>query len=352
MNENEYVVRTVCSELEKNRPVVLVTITGIEGSVPRHSGTKMVVSADGKSYGTIGGSLIEAAAARASQKVFTTKKSRVMTYELSGNNANAPGMICGGKVELLLEYVPASEANIKFANLWRDAIHRGKDCYLLTNLQGSGEKPQVLGHAILYADGSVSDSRLLLPSEVEDLKGQLHTISTTAVLPLKNTRVLVDKMRRLKTVYCFGAGHVAVPTAHLAALAGFRVVVMDDRPEFANAERFPDAQEIRVIGNFNHAFEGLEIDADSYIVIVTRGHQYDREVLGQALNSPAGYIGMISSRRKRETIYNALMAQGISQERLEKVHSPIGIAIGGETPEEIAVSIVAELISVRSAQNT
>ena len=87
---------------------------------------------------------------------------------------------------------------------------------------------------------------------------------------------MVDRIRKLKTLYCFGAGHVAVPTAHLAALVGFRVVVMDDRPEYANAERFPEAHEIRVIKDFNHAFDGLEIDDDSFIVIVTRGHQYDR----------------------------------------------------------------------------
>ena len=101
----------------------------------------------------------------------------------------------------------------------------------------------------------------------------------------------------------------------------------------------------------NHALDGLEIDADSFIVIVTRGHQYDRAVLEQALKTSAGYIGMISSRRKREAIYEALMAQGVKKEQLEKVHSPIGIDIGGETPEEIAVSIVAELISVRSRQS-
>jgi xanthine dehydrogenase accessory factor len=159
---------------------------------------------------------------------------------------------------------------------------------------------------------------------------------------------MVDRIRKLKTLYCFGGGHVAVPTAHLAVLAGFRVVVIDDRPEFANAERFPEAHNVFVIKDFNNAFEGLEIDEDSFIVIVTRGHQYDRAVLEQALQTSADYIGMISSRRKRDAIYEYLMSQGVKKERLEQVHSPIGIDIGGETPEEIAVSIVAELIKVRS----
>ena len=151
-------------------------------------------------------------------------------------------------------------------------------------------------------------------------------------------------------MFLFGAGHVAVPTAHIAALVGFRVVVIDDRPEFANAERFPSASRIVVTDDFNQALKGLDIDRDSFIVIVTRGHQFDREVLEQSLKTSAGYIGMISSRKKKEAIFQALIARGFNKERLEEVHSPIGIPIGGETPEEIAVSIVAELIQERSRQ--
>jgi xanthine dehydrogenase accessory factor len=133
-------------------------------------------------------------------------------------------------------------------------------------------------------------------------------------------------------------------------LVGFRVVVVDDRPEYATAERFPDASRLAVVQGFDRAFGGLEIDADSYIVIFTRGHQFDRTVLEQALGTGAGYIGMISSRRKREAIYQALEVAGFERGRLEQVHSPIGIDIGAETPEEIAVSIVAELIKVRSGE--
>jgi xanthine dehydrogenase accessory factor len=138
----------------------------------------------------------------------------------------------------------------------------------------------------------------------------------------------------------------------MAALAGFRVVVIDDRAEFANAERFPDADEVCIIADFSRALDGLAIDADSYIVIVTRGHAFDRVVLEAALKTDAGYIGMISSRRKRDAIYAALTAEGISIEALARIHSPIGLPIGGETPEEIAVSIVAELISERYKKKT
>jgi xanthine dehydrogenase accessory factor len=173
-------------------------------------------------------------------------------------------------------------------------------------------------------------------------------VSNTAVISIKDVKVVIDSIRKLKTLFLFGAGHVALPTAHIGALAGFRVVVVDDRAEFANAERFPEASDIVVIRDFNRAIEGLEINSDSFIVILTRGHQFDRVVLEQVLNTSAGYIGMISSRRKKDAIYEALTAKGVSGEQLGRVHAPIGVPIGSETPEEIAISIVAELISVRN----
>jgi xanthine dehydrogenase accessory factor len=350
MNENEYLARTICEKLKVGSPLVLVSIMSIQGSTPRHGGTKMAVGADGKGYGTIGGSLLEATAIRESQNVLSAGKPRILSYELTGKDSTAPGMICGGKAELLLDYIPASKENREFAKYWYNAISQGKDLYVLTHLKGTENTFQVLGHAILYSDGNIVGNTSFSELEIESLKPELHNISSTSVLTLKDTRVMVDRIRKLKTLYCFGAGHVAVPTAHLAALVGFRVVAVDDRPEFANAERFPDADKISLVEDFNHAFDGLEIDEDSFIVIVTRSHQYDRAVLERSLKSPAGYIGMISSRRKREAIYTALTATGVKKERLEQVHSPIGIDIGGETPEELAVSIVAELIKVRSQQ--
>jgi xanthine dehydrogenase accessory factor len=348
MNENEFLAKTMCDRLNAGSPIVLVSIISLQGSTPRHSGTKMAVDATGKNYGTIGGSLIEATAIKKARQVFTSARSEIISFELTGKDAKAPGMICGGKAEILLDYFSPSPENREFAGRWDEAIRQGKDFFLLTHINDSENR--VAGHAIMFNDGNVSACRSLTSSDIEKLKPELHNVSLSAVLPVGDSRILVDRIRKLKTVYCFGAGHVAVPTAHLAALVGFRVVVIDDRPEYANAERFPDSNEALVIKDFNRAFEGLEIDNDSFIVILTRGHMYDRVVLEQALKTSAGYIGMISSKRKKEAIYSALMAEGVTKAELEKVHSPIGIAIGGETPEEIAVSIVAELISVRNQQ--
>jgi xanthine dehydrogenase accessory factor len=348
MNENEYLAGTVSQHLSDGSPVVLVSIIRMHGSTPRHNGTKMVVGADGKSYGTIGGSLIEAAAIRESGDLLTAKKSKLFFFELSGKDASDAGMICGGRAELLLDYIPATEENREFSRRWYEETKGGGDFSLVTQLKDSGDNVEVLGRLIINSDGQITGSTSLTEAGINTVKAELRKNSSTTVITIENTRVMIDPICRQKTLYCFGAGHVAVPTAHVAALAGFRVIVIDDRADFASPERFPDAAGVYVIDDFNRALEGLEIDEDSFIVIVTRGHQYDRVVLEQSLKTGAGYIGMISSRRKREAIYEALVAAGEKKERLEQVHSPIGINIGGETPEEIAVSIVAELIQVRS----
>ena len=134
-------------------------------------------------------------------------------------------------------------------------------------------------------------------------------------------------------------------------MVGFQTVVLDDRQEFANRERFETADEVIVPSSFERAIDDLEINEQSYLVLVTRGHAHDKTLLRQALGTKAGYIGMIGSRRKRDAVYEALRKEGISPGEFDRVFSPIGLEIGAETPEEIAVSIVAELIRVRAAKN-
>jgi xanthine dehydrogenase accessory factor len=349
MNSHEYIARTICDQIDAGSPLVLASIVGWQGSTPRHSGTKMVISTSGKSYGTIGGGPLEAAAVNEAGAVLTQRRSRLMDFDLTGDSANSPGMICGGKVVLLLDFVPVTKENAEFFKLWYEAILEGHDFHFLTILKGQDNAVDVIGHSMFFPDGRVTGNYPWSEHDMKTLKPELQLISSTTVLPLNDIRVIIDPIRRTKTLYCFGAGHVAVPTVHIAALAGFRVVVIDDRAEFANVERFPEASDI-IIKDFDGAMAGLDIDGDSFVVILTRGHQYDQTVLAQALKTKAVYIGLISSRKKRESIYAALMAEGVSREELDKVHSPIGLSIGAETPEEIAVSIVGELISERNKQ--
>jgi xanthine dehydrogenase accessory factor len=350
MNDNEKIARIILELLGQGSSLVLASIVSLAGSSPRHSGTKMVIGADGKSYGTIGGSLLEATAIKESQAAITESRSRLMRFSLSGKDAQAQGMICGGTALVMLDYIAAGPGNLDFFQHWQNALHTGKNFFFLTLFKEFNQTVDILGHAIMFYDGQMASTFPLSDSQKNILKEEAHWISQTEIISLDDSQVIIDPIRKLKTVYCFGAGHVAVPTAHLAALVGFRVVVLDDRAEYASLERFPEAARVQVIKDFNQAMGGLEIDADSFIIILTRGHQYDREVLEQALKTGAGYVGMISSRRKKEAIYQALIDKGIQKEELARVHSPIGIPIGGETPEEIAVSIVAELIRVRADQ--
>jgi len=162
----------------------------------------------------------------------------------------------------------------------------------------------------------------------------------------RRVEILLEPVFCEPTVYIFGGGHVSEQITPLAKNVNFKVVVIDDREMFANRERFPEADEV-IVSEFEKCFERLNIDESSYVVIVTRGHLYDGIVLGQALESNARYIGMIGSRKKIGTLYQSLIEKGIAKESLGRVHAPIGIDINSETPEEIAVSIVAELIKVR-----
>jgi xanthine dehydrogenase accessory factor len=158
--------------------------------------------------------------------------------------------------------------------------------------------------------------------------------------------VFLEPLASPPTLLVFGGGHISLTLARIGKMVDFRVVVIDDRPEFANPGRFPEADET-IAGEMDPVLSSLSTGPDSYIVIVTRGHQHDARVLEWAAATDAAYVGMIGSRRKIATIYAHLREKGITQEQLDRVHAPIGLAIGAETPEEIAVAVVAELIQVR-----
>ena len=164
---------------------------------------------------------------------------------------------------------------------------------------------------------------------------------------IDNRRYLIEPLRNSGTVYIFGAGHVSQQIAPLSETVGFKTVVLDDRAEYANHERFPSSSEIILLESFDRLPE-LAIDEDGYIVIVTRGHLHDKTILAWALKTKAGYIGMIGSRRKRDKIFEVLAGEGFGKQDIDRVFSPIGTDIGAETPEELAVSIVGELIKVRA----
>ena len=162
--------------------------------------------------------------------------------------------------------------------------------------------------------------------------------------------VFVEPILPQPILYLFGGGHVSMALAKTASAAGFGIALIDDREAFANAERFPMAQEIYT--TYEEAFEKIRPNAASYLIIVTRGHKEDMRVLGWAVRTPARYIGMIGSKRKVLSVYRALENDGYRPEEFQRVYAPMGLEIGALAPEEIAISIVAELIAVRRNAET
>jgi xanthine dehydrogenase accessory factor len=161
-----------------------------------------------------------------------------------------------------------------------------------------------------------------------------------------NMEVFVEPILPEPCLLIFGAGHISLFLAKMGKMVGFRVVVIDDRPEFANRERFPEADEV-IARDFPLAFQQLAANRTSYIVIVTRGHLQDETVLEWAVRTDAAYIGMIGSRKKNQTVFSHLQAKGIPEKKLKEVHAPIGLNINAKTPEEIALSIIAEIIKAK-----
>jgi xanthine dehydrogenase accessory factor len=221
---------------------------------------------------------------------------------------------------------------------------------LLTIVMGSKNKIGSIAHCLATVDGEIVGDFPLPEMELKKVLAVASESTAVQTLAFNDAFMVVETTLTPCTAYLFGAGHVAQSTAAIAATVGFRVSVTDDREEYAKRERFRDASEIRVIENFEHAFSGLSVGREDFVVILTRGHLHDKTVLAQALRTGAGYIGMIGSRKKRSTIYGALLKEGIAQVDIDRVHSPIGLSIGAETPEEIAISIVAELIAVRAGR--
>ncbi len=160
--------------------------------------------------------------------------------------------------------------------------------------------------------------------------------------------VYVEVQRSLPELVIVGAGHIARPLCRVGSMLGFRVTVMDDRSEFANPRWFPEADRVLVV-DYNDPFESIEVRADSYIVLVTRGHKYDYDCIQQLLSTEGrpAYLGMIGSRRRVRAAFEALVGDGVDPDKLAEVHAPIGLDIGAETPEEIALAIAAELVAVR-----
>ena len=337
-------IQQACTVLSEGKDFVLVTISSQSGSTPRLAGAKMIIRRDGRIHGTIGGGMVEALAMQEAAACFTGQQSQRKAFDLSNNDAAGTDMICGGQLELFLEYIGANAANLAVFQALLSAMTSGRRVTLVCPLDAGA-----IGGQRFIVDHQGQSSRADTPEALLSAIKQIRSSTSAATLiEYQGKEYLLSYFAVAGHLFLIGAGHVSACTAEAATQVGFRITVMDDRVEFANKERFPLADRIKVLPSFSDCFQDHMIDADSYVVIVTRGHMHDMEVLDQALRTKAGYIGMIGSRKKRNAIYAKLMDQGVQEAQLERVHCPIGLAIEADTPEEIAVSIVGELIYQRA----
>jgi xanthine dehydrogenase accessory factor len=342
--------RQIADSLSRGECVALATIIARSGSGPREAGASMLVMGDGRTLGTVGGGLLEAQATQIAREVLRNCLPACRTFSLAETQLEAGGMICGGEVELLVDFLDAADPACRA--LFDEVLKRQE-----------ANHPSWLVRSIRIAqDGGLGKTGIGLMDDEEGFDPGTLAAPLPAIDRLKEARrraepVLIDsgELRYFiqpaglsDTLFIFGAGHIARELAPIGSTLGFRTVVIDDRAEVATAERFPSAAEIIVADSYDNCFRRFRFDASSYIVIVTHAHTHDRIVLSLALKTNAGYIGMISSRRKRDMIYAALRQEGVAEIDLEPVHCPIGLAIGAQTPAEIAVSIAAELIAVRA----
>ncbi len=327
---------------------VFCRLVETRGSTPQKAGACMLVTPQGKQIGTLGGGCVEAEVKRRALGLSPDASPELITFNLDNDYGWDDGLICGGRMTVLLD--PLSQPQAR--EYLRQLAHH------LSRGDGSTEAVLLPGAQL---PGLVPGDRLLL-----DQEGRVIA-STAEQLPAEAVEQVVQGLRPLdrrvrpyttgKVAYLpqparcrlviVGAGHVGQAVARLAVDLDFEVWVMDDREDLLSKERFPGVHR-RLCGPFGELLPQLEVDQRTYCLIVTRGHNHDEEALFHLIQKPARYIGMIGSRRKIRLIFEDLASQGIPRERLEEVYAPVGIDIGSQTVMEIAISILAELVAHRN----
>jgi xanthine dehydrogenase accessory factor len=319
--------------LSRGKGGALATIIKKMGAAPREAGAKMFIGSDGRFFGTVGGGCVEAEVWQAAKDVARTGKVKLLHYRLDGRIVEDEGMICGGNVDIFLEPV-VERYKMVYAEA-RDLEKQGKDALIVTMFSDSSFSKSLVG-----ADGQVTGD-----DPGEEIRERLGSYLKGRG-PVIGEGILIEPTISSSFLYLFGAGHVSQYVSKAATMVDFNVVVVDDRADFANRERFPEASEI-IVDDFRHVFEQLHFCGNEYVAVVTRGHKHDALVLEEVLKKPTRYVGMIGSRRKSALILDHLRQKGVDEDVLRSVHAPIGLDIDAETPQEIAVSIVAELIAVK-----
>lgn len=331
---------TARKSMEKKRDLVFVTTISSSGSSPRGAGSKMLVLENGTSYGTIGGGNVEYVSIQHAREVLKQKQSCTRGFALHPDQVADLGMICGGDVVIFFQYI--SWENQDFYDLCTRILKswdKNENTWLIFDIT----------EETVWKAGLYEEQEGLTGLELSDPSPLLQTKAVQKVLDGRKyyCEPLVQKGR----VYIFGGGHVAQALVPVLARLEFRCVVFDDREAFSNPQVFPEAEQC-ILGDFNRISDYLSIQPQDYVCIMSRGHQYDYLIQKQILTTPAYYIGVMGSRKKKEVIRQKLLADGFSQEDISRITTPIGLDILAETPEEIAVSIAGQLIAERAKAAT
>ena len=356
------IIREIASLKETREQAALASLVWSSGSIPMSDRAKMLMRPNRGAVGTIGGGCLEAEILNVGREVMKTRKPHLTRYTMTEKQAGESGLNCGGTVRILTEPIdPQSDADA-YGLLLRAREER-KGCVMATLLGGKAVVEAAGGKMLVFEDGECSgtlgleeiDEQVLqiVDEVLERERGVVRELvigsrqaSTKKFGSGKAVEVFVEPYLPPPVLYVFGGGHVGEQIGRMAKRVGFWVVVVDDRPLFASSKRHPHADEW-VVEEMDRVFQVLDIDEQSYIVAATRGHQHDEVVVQQAIETPARYIGMLGSERKKMLMWKRIEGRGGHRARLDQVYAPIGINIGADTPEEIGISVAAELIKVR-----
>ncbi len=319
----------------------IATVSRKRGSLPMAGDAKMVMTADGKRWGTVGGGCVEADVMEQALHAAASGEPTFVRHTLNADVAGDIGLSCGGTAEFFLEPLVQSREMANLYGVIAKAIEERCRATVFTATGWAG-KPGKMVHIDTEVTGV---GNVNLPRSVNGTEPAATSRQASAYLD-EESGVFVEPLERMPRVIIFGAGHVGAEIAKVASGVGFHVVISDDREDFANPQRLPWAHEV-IAEHFRSVLDRLVLDEDDFVLATTRGHSYDAYIVERTAGSRARYVGMLGSKRKQAVIWKALEKAGVSCEDLHRVHVPIGDAIGADTPAEIAVAVVAEMIRLR-----
>ena len=348
MNE---VIQEAVKLVGENQPCVLATVVRTKGSTPQKPGAKLLVRKDGSGVGTLGGGCVEGDIWYAAKEILRRKGGpEFRDYLLNEDIAARDGLVCGGTMYFFIEPLWDPQEFMPFGVEMLDAYETGNPVSVATVVKTDSGRGTQGAKVLLREDGSTYGAlgdpeldtlALEAARRVADLGTNEHIMTHDGV------ELFVEGFTTPPTLVLMGGGHVAKATYALAHTLGYRIYVVDDRPQFANKERFPEAEGTIVVPDYTKGLDQIPINANTFIVVATRGHWFDDLALEAAVQTPAKYVGLLGSRRKTILIYQRLAQLGLPPERLKEVYAPVGLDIGALTPEELAVSIMSEIIMFR-----